>query len=164
MLESVFVKFFAIFPPEVATFFIAMLPVAELRGSIPIALTIYDLEVLPAYVISVVGNIVPAIFIVYLLGPVSGYLMQRFAIFHKFFTWLFARTRHKFTGKYEKWGTLALTIFVAIPLPVTGAWTGSVAAFIFGIPKSKSLVYISFGAAVAGVIVSLMTLGIISVF
>lgn len=164
MLESNFVKIFENFPPEVATFLIAMLPIAELRGAIPIALTVYQLEVWPAYVLAVIGNIIPAIFIVHLLGPVSGYLMQRFKIFNKFFTWLFARTKHKFTGKYEKWGNLALMIFVAIPLPITGAWTGAVAAFLFGIPKSKSLIFIGLGAAIAGIIVSLMTLGIISIF
>ena len=159
-----FVNFFSIFPPEVATFFVAMLPIAELRGSIPIALTIYDLSVPIAYLISVLGNIFPIIFVIWLLGPVSGYLTERFKWAEKFFSWLFERTRHKFSGKYEKWGNLALVVFVAIPLPITGAWTGSVAAFLFGIPKKTSLVLITLGAMISGVIVTLATLGVISIF
>jgi len=159
-----FAQWFSIFPPEIATFFISMLPIAELRGSIPIALTIYQLSIAKAYIISVIGNMIPVFFLLWLLGPVSGYLMQRFAWAQKFFTWLFERTRHRFIGKYEKWGELALMIFVAIPLPITGAWTGSVAAFLFGITKKKSLIFITLGAMIAGVIVTLTTLGIISIF
>ena len=143
---------------------IASLPISELRGSIPIALTVYDLSVPAAYIWSVIGNVIPAIFLLWLLGPASGYLMERFGWANQFFNWLFARTRHKFTGKYQRWGELALVIFVAIPLPMTGAWTGSVAAFIFGIPKKRSLTLISLGIMIAGVIVTLATLGIISVF
>lgn len=152
------------FPPEVSTVIIAMLPVAELRGSIPIAISIYNLNPALAYVLSVAGNIIPAILIIWFLGPVSGFLIDRSAVFKKFFDWLFSKTRHKFSGKYKKWGELALVIFVAIPLPMTGVWTGSVAAFLFGIPKKKSLVLMTLGAMIAGLIVTLATLGIIFVF
>jgi uncharacterized membrane protein len=155
---------FNIFPPEIATLLIAMLPIAELRGSIPIALTVYDLPIASAYFFSVLGNVIPAIFLLWLLGPVSGYLTERFKWANKFFNWLFARTRHKFTGKYERWGYLALTIFVAIPLPVTGVWTGTVAAFLFGIPKKTSFILITLGAMIAGIVVTSATLGLISIF
>lgn len=164
MFHIDFTEIFNIFPPEVATFLIAMLPIAELRGSIPIALTVYDLNPLVSYFLSVLGNIVPAFFIVYLLGPTSGYLVERFKIAERFFSWLFKRTRNRFAGKYEKWGMLALAFFVAVPLPVTGVWTGSVAAFLFGIPKKASLLYISLGASIAGIIVTLATLGLITIF
>jgi len=159
-----FASIFSFFPPEIATVLIAMLPVAELRGSIPIALTIYEIDPLSAYFFSIIGNIVPAIFLLWLLGPTSGYLMQRFAWAKKFFGWLFSRTQHKFSGKYEKWGQLALVLFVAIPLPVTGVWTGSVAAFLFGIPKKTSLFLITIGAMIAGLVVTLATLGILTLF
>jgi uncharacterized membrane protein len=90
--------------------------------------------------------------------------MQRFKLANIFFSWLFSRTRHKFFGKYEVWGDLALVIFVAIPLPMTGAWTGAVAAFLFGIDKKKSLFLVTLGAMMAGVIVTLATLGATAVF
>lgn len=155
------VEWFSIFPPQVGAMLISMLPIFELRGGIPIAQTVFKLDIFSAYVFSLIGNIIPAFFITWLLGPVSGYLVQRFTIAEKFFSWLFARTRNKFSGKYEKWGQLALIIFVAIPLPVTGVWTGSVAAFLFGIPKKTALWLLSIGAAIAGIIVSAMTNGII---
>lgn len=153
-----------VFSPELATVIISMLPIAELRGSIPIAITIYNLDPVVAYVLSVLGNMVPAILILALLGPLSGYLMQRFSWAKRFFNWLFDRTKRKFSGKYEKWGYVALTLFVAIPLPVTGVWTGSVAAFLFGIPKKIAFGLIFLGAAIAGIIVSLATLGLITIF
>lgn len=159
-----FAEIFKVFPPEIATLLIAMLPVAELRGSIPIALAVYNLPVWSAYLFSVIGNVIPAIFILWLLGPISGYLVKKFVWAQKFFDWLFERTRHKFIGKYERWGYLALTVFVAIPLPVTGVWTGCVAAFLFGIPKKTSLALVTLGALIAGVVVSLATLGVISIF
>lgn len=158
------VELLSAFPPELATVIISTLPVAELRGSIPIAITIYNLDPIVAYVLSVLGNMIPAILILSLLGPLSGYLMQRFSWANNFFEWLFDRTKRKFSGKYEKWGYLALTLFVAIPLPVTGVWTGSVAAFLFGIPKKIAFGLIFLGAAIAGVIVSLATLGLITIF
>ena len=158
------VEVFKIFPSEIATLLIAMLPIAELRGSIPIALTVYGLNIPTAYIVSVVGNMIPVVFLLWLLGPISGYLMEKSKLANKFFTWLFDRTHHKFSGKYKVWGDLALIVFVAIPLPITGAWTGSVAAFLFGIPKKKSLALITLGAMIAGVVVTLATLGVISIF
>jgi len=159
-----FVKIFSDFPPEIATILIAMIPLGELRVSLPVALTVYHLPILSAYFFSVLGNMIPVAILIWLLGPVSGYLMEKSRLAGKFFTWLFARTRRKFSGNYERWGYLALVIFVAIPLPLTGAWTGAVAAFLFGIPKKTSLVLCTLGAMIAGVIVTLATLGIISIF
>lgn len=150
------------FPPELATFLLSMLPVSELRGAIPVAIGVYNLDILSAYFFSVLGNIIPAIILLWLLGPLSGYLMENFRWAEKFFNWLFTRTRHKFSGKYARWGELALIIFVAIPLPATGVWTGSVAAFLFGIEKKKSLILITLGAMIAGIIVTLVTTGAIS--
>ena len=159
-----FVQIFSDFPPQIATMLIAMLPIAELRGSIPLALTVYGLNVPTAYILSVVANMIPVIFLLWLFGPISGYLMEKSKLANKFFAWLFSRTHHKFSGKYKVWGDLALIVFVAIPLPITGAWTGSVAAFLFGIPKKKSLALITIGAMIAGVVVTLATLGVISIF
>jgi len=156
------VALFKDFPPQLATLLISMLPVSELRGAIPVAIGVYDLDVVTAYVLAVVGNMIPAVFLLWLLGPVSGYLIANFRWAERFFDWLFSRTRHKFSGKYARWGELALVIFVAIPFPVTGVWTGCVAAFIFGIEKKRSLVLIGLGAMVAGLIVTLATMGVIS--
>ena len=147
---------------ELEIFLIAMTPIFELRGSIPAALSVYDLSIWSAYFISVVGNLVPVVFILLLLESVSGYLGRHSQLFSRFFTWLFERTRRKHEAKFERWQEFALVIFVAIPLPFTGAWTGSLCAFVFGIPFKKAFPLISFGVIIAGLIVTLASLGIIN--
>lgn len=151
-------------PPEIATLLIAMIPVFELRGAIPIALKIYQLDVFSAFFWSVLGNLIPIVFILWTLGPVSCFLRKRFKILDKFFVWLFGWTRKKHTKKIERWGALALIIFVAIPLPATGGWSGALAAFVFEISPKKALPLITLGVLIAGIIVTLLTTGIIKAF
>ena len=76
-----------------------------------------------------------------------------------FFNWLFRRTYHRHNAMYERYGTIALALFVAIPLPVTGAWTGCAAAFVFGIQFRHALLAILAGVLIAGTIVTTITLG-----
>jgi len=163
MSPSFYLDLFRNLPPEFATLLIATLPIGELRAAIPIALEYYQLSVVSAYVWSVIGNMIPPILILLYIGKVSVFLRQKFKFFEKFFSWLFARTRHRFNGHYEKYGMLGLVLFVAIPLPVTGAWTGALAAWLFGLPPKKSLIYIFVGILIAGVIVSLISLGIFNI-
>lgn len=149
-------------PPQLIIFIIAMSPVVELRGAIPVALSVYQLSPLNAYLWSVLGNLVPAVVLLWLLEPVSRYLSRRFYFFSRFFGWLFERTRRNHNHKFAIWGSLALIGFVAIPLPMTGVWTGSVAAFVFGIPFKKALPLISIGVIIAGIVVTLFSMGILN--
>ncbi len=148
-------------PAEWATFLLAMIPVTELRGAIPFAYGKLNLGIFPAYFFSVLGNIIPAIFLIYFLKPISDLLSRHSRLFRRLFDWWFGRVIKKFQPKYDKYGALALMLFVAIPLPVTGAWTGSAAAFLFNIPKRKALIYVFLGLIVSGVVVSLITLGVL---
>lgn len=150
---------FGDFPPELATIIISMLPISELRGAIPVAIGVYHLDPIKSYLLAVVGNIIPVIFILKYINPFSEYLTSKSKIFSGFFSWLFARTRKNFNHGFEKWGALALIIFVAIPLPMTGGYSGAIAAFIFGIPFWKALLLISLGVMIAGVIVMGLSLG-----
>ena len=144
---------------ELTTFVIAMLPVSELRGAIPYAVTLGNLPWQEAYIIAVIGNFVPVLPILYLIGPVSDKL-RKIAVFDRFFTWLFARTRRK--GRLiERFEVLGLILFVAIPLPVTGAWTGTLAAFLFDVRKKLAIPAIILGICIAGVVVTLATTGVI---
>jgi uncharacterized membrane protein len=147
--------------PEAVTVVIAALPIIELRGSIPWALTLGDLPWGRAYVLSVLGNILPVIPLLLYLGPVSRLLRQHFGFMDRFFEWLFARTRKR-SGALEKYGAIGLVLFVAIPLPVTGAWTGSAAAFLFGIPFRKAFPIILLGVMIAGGLVTAAVLGGVS--
>ncbi|MDF1497825.1 MAG: small multi-drug export protein [Patescibacteria group bacterium] len=151
---------FDYFSPEMATFIISMLPVSELRGSIPVAIGIYNIDPLKAFFISIIGNMIPVVVVLITIEPISKYLMEKSKIFNKFFIWLFARTRRKYNGKFEKWGALALVTFVAIPLPITGGYSGAIAAFVFGIPFKKALPLIALGVIIAGVIMTGLSLGV----
>ena len=147
-------------PHLLVTIILAMAPVSELRGAIPYAITVGKMPWQEAYLICVIANFVPVIPILYLVGPLSEFL-RRWSIFDRFFTWFFARARRK--GKLiERFEAVGLMLFVAIPLPVTGAWTGSVAAFLFGVRKRVALPAIFAGICIAGVIVTLASLGVIS--
>ena len=146
--------------PEVVVLLLAMLPIFELRGSIPVAIMVFELPVFETVVYSVVGNMIPIVFILLLLEPAYK-VLSRFDLFERFFKWLFERTERK--GKLiERLEVLGLVCFVAIPLPVTGAWTGSVAAFLFRIPIWKALPAIFCGVLIACVVVTLASLGLIS--
>jgi uncharacterized membrane protein len=140
--------------------FISALPITELRGAIPIALIIYKMPVFPAYFFAVLGNIVPVIFLLLYLKPFSDFLC-RWHFLNIFFKWLFKRT-YQYEEKFEKYGALFLLVFVAVPLPGTGAWTGSIAAFVFGIRFWYAFPAIVGGIIIAGIIVTLTSLGIIS--
>jgi uncharacterized membrane protein len=147
---------------ELKTLIIAMSPVIELRGSIPIAIEVYGLSLWSSYLWSVIGNIIPIIPVIFFLNYFSEYLSHKFYFFNRFFVWLFERTRQHHKHKFERWESLALLILVAIPLPFTGVWTGSVAAFVFGIPLKKAFLLIFLGSCLAGVAVSLLTIGVIN--
>jgi uncharacterized membrane protein len=138
----------------VATMLIAMIPLAELRGSIAIANQSFHIPLWQAFLVSVVANMIPIPFILLFLGPASDWLMKHSKIMERFFNWLFDRTRRKLQKQYEVYAEIALGIFVAIPLPLTGAWSGAVAAFIFDIPFKKALFWIFLGVVGAGLAVT----------
>ncbi|MGB9763141.1 MAG: COG2426 family protein [Minisyncoccia bacterium] len=135
-----------------------MSPLSELRGAIPLALIVYHFPVWKAFLISIIGNSLIIIPVIFFLEKVSDWLMKKSKLFNYFFNWLFKRTRLKIEGNYKKYSKWALTIFVAIPLPMTGAWTGSVAAYLLGLNKKEALLYIGLGVLLAGLIVTVLTL------
>ncbi len=140
----------------------AMTPISELRGAIPLALFKLGMSPVQAYIYSVIGNMLPVIPLLLFLEPVSNWL-RRYRSFDRFFDWLFARTR-RYNDRMEKYGALGLFSFVAIPLPMTGAWTGCAAAFVFGIRFKYAFPTILAGVLVAGVIMTLWYLGMLVIF
>jgi uncharacterized membrane protein len=155
-----YINWFKGFPSELATMLIAMLPIAELRAALPVALTIYKLSFWSAFFWSVFGNMLPIIFLLWWLRPVVLFLRKHSLWADKFFSWWFNRVRYKFEQGVLKYGiNLALVIFVAIPFPMTGAWSGAVASFLFGIPPRRALILIGIGVIIAGIIVTLLIQG-----
>lgn len=139
---------------------VAALPISELRGAIPLAIAHYEMAWPLAYLLGVLGNLAPVVVILLLLEPVVNWL-SRIDIFERLFDWLFARTRRRFSSTVEKFGAVALVLVVAVPLPVTGAWTGTLIAFLYGVPARQAFPLIAMGVLIAGAIVTLSTLGVI---
>lgn len=157
MFDFSSIQWFGNFSTEWATFLLSMVPLTELRASIPIALEVYHLSVWKVWLITVAGNMFPVVFILYLLPKLHDWLMKK-----KFIGSVLRKkmesAENKFSGKYAKYGAIALVIFVGIPLPLTGSWTGSLAAFVFNIPFRKSFPLILLGVCLAATVVTLITL------
>ena len=149
MLESLTNSLVA-FNKEIAVVVLAAMPVSELRGAIPLALAM-EFSPFKAYVLAFIGNLIPVVPLLFFLQPISEKL-RHIGIFEKFFNWLFERTRRKAT-LIEKFEALGLILFVAIPLPVTGAWTGCVAATLFKIRFRYAFAAVTAGVVIAGFIV-----------
>ncbi len=147
---------------EIKTILLAMTPINELRGTIPVAILFFGLSPVKAFLLACLGNMLPVIFLLWFWKYLSKYWASKNRLIRKFLKWIFKRTRKRFYKKYSLYGDLALILLVAIPLPFTGAWTGSIAAFLFGISYSRSLVLILAGVLIAGLIVTIITTGIYS--
>jgi len=146
-------------PVEIVIIIVSMLPIFELRGGIPVGFVL-RLVWWKTYIFAVLGNMIPIIPVLLFLDPISNWLRKRIELADRFFEWLFTRSRRKAEAGILKYGIFfGLMLFVAIPLPVTGAWTGAVAAFLFGMKFRHALLSITFGVLIAGVVVSIVTYG-----
>ncbi len=157
-MHDLIINFFAGFPKELATFLIALIPITELRASIPLAIKVYGLSATVALLYSVAGTFFSMVIIVLLLEPISKLLSRYIPIFKKFFAWLFEHTRKRAGSKMEKYGEWAIFILAATPIPLLGGMTGALAAFIFNVPLKKSLPLLLVGTIVSGLIVTGITL------
>lgn len=140
-----------------------MLPIAELRGAIPYAIS-SGMSPVKAYAIAISGNFFPVPFILFLLGFFEERIIRKSAILSSFFERITERTRIRARERVEKYGAPALISFVAIPLPMTGAWTGALIAYLFGIDKRHAMAYIFVGILIAGILVTLASLSSLHAF
>lgn len=162
-MHDIIISWFSGFPKELATFLIAAIPVTELRAAIPVAYEKFGLSAFSAWLWSVLGTFSAMVVIVYLLDPIADFLSRHFAIFKKFFEWLFEHTRKRANGKIEKYGEWAIFILAAIPIPLVGGYSGALAAFVFGVRRRISLPLLLLGSMVSGGIVLAITLGIVKI-
>jgi len=131
---------------------LSMMPIAELRGGIPYALA-NDISPVTAYLMCCAANIL-AFPIVYVFMGLFHDLFSKMDWYTNLFEKIVVRTRAKVGDNLEKWGFWGLMVLVMIPLPVTGAYTGSLAAWVFGIEKRKGFLAVSLGVLIAGLIVT----------
>ncbi len=154
-------NFFMGINPYFGVFAVSMVPVIELRGAIPLGLA-YGLHWLWVLIISIVGNLLPAPFVIWIIRPFIEW-MKKTPSLKKFGLWLDNRTKSKSKNikKYKFWG---LMLLVAIPLPGTGAWTGAMVAGIMNMRLKDAIPAILLGVIVAGIIVTLASFSVIAIF
>jgi len=140
------------------TAFLSFMPISELRGAIPFAIA----NRIPwywAYLFAVVLNALVAPVCWIFLATIHKFLYgeseeKGFRWYKKFFNHFVEKARNKLSGKLEKWGWLGIAVFVAVPLPITGAWTGTLGAWILGVSKKRTMAAVILGVIIAGVIVT----------
>ncbi len=164
---------------ELLTILLAMSPISELNGSIPIAVLGFKFSLVKAYVLSVLGGVILVLPLSFVLRHLTGFFRRHLPIADRFFGWLFEYTRakhardfspkeemthefsHGFFNRREFYKVLALFGFVALPGPFSGVWSASLAAFVFGIPFWQSIVAITLGNIISGIFPALVVAGVI---
>jgi len=138
---------------------LSFMPISELRGAIPFAM-VNDIPWYAAFLFSTACNALVAPFCWLFLATVHKFLYG-IGWYKGFFDRFVERARRKLAGGMEKWGWLGITLFVAIPLPITGAWTGTLGAWVLGVSKPRTMMAVILGVMGAGIIVTtVMVLGI----
>jgi uncharacterized membrane protein len=140
----------------IQVFLLSMTPVGELRLSIPFGIAVWQINWVLVFFVSIVGNIIPAILILLFFKKFSSVFSKKSAIFRKFCEQWENRTKGRHSKKVEKYGIIGLALIVSIPLPLTGAYTGSLLAVLMNLPFKKSLVAIFSGVIFAGIMVTTM--------
>lgn len=148
-------------PSELIVFIISMMPVLELRGGL-IAAKLLGLELIPSFIICYIGNILPIPFILLFIRKIFQFLRDKRG-FSKVIQKLEIRSMRK-SEKVKRYRTFGLLLFVAIPLPGTGGWTGALIAALMDMRIKTSFPVIALGVLIAGVIVSLLAYALPAVF
>ena len=143
---------------EIFVFIISLMPILELRGGL-LAASIIGLDPIPSYIIAVIGNILPVPFILWFMGRILKWMKTRKKL-KKISDWLDKKVE-KNREKIEKFGFWGLVLFVGIPLPGTGAWTGCLVASALEMDKKKSFLATMIGVAMASIIMMILSFGII---
>ena len=132
--------------------FLCLLPISELRGGLPYALA-KGVPAIPAFLLCTAANTLVGPLLYLFLGSLHR-LLDRWAPYHALFERLIERSRQKVRGKIEKYGFGGLTIFIALPLPFTGAYTGALGAWVLGFRARKAFLAVACGVFLAGLIVT----------
>ena len=160
MTDAIKTFFLDIVGEELCVFFCSMIPIIELRGAIPMGFA-FGLPWWQSYILAVVGNMLPVPFILLLIKAVITWMTHsKIKFFNKLAAWLNRRVEKR-RDKIEKYSFWGVCLFVAVPLPVTGAWTGSLVAAMIDMKFWKALLSCFFGVMIAGVIMTLISYGVL---
>ena len=143
----------------ILVFIISLMPILELRGGL-IAAALLGLPPVPAYIISIIGNLIPIPLILWLLDYVFDF-MKKHNILKKFVLFCERKGNEK-KDKIENLGFWGLVLFVGVPLPGTGAWTGCLIATILRMDKKKAFLAAALGVIMASIIMMLISYGVLA--
>ena len=144
------------------TVLVSMIPVVELRGGIPFGVAA-GLPVWAAFLAAVIGNLIPVPFIIVYIRRIFQWMRRRIPKLNSMVDKL-ERKAHLKGQRVSKYKYLGLMLFVAVPLPGTGAWTGSLAAAFLDMPLRKAIPSVIVGVLIAGMAISILTYGVASLF
>lgn len=148
---------------EWCVFLCSMLPIVELRGAIPLGAGL-GMPWWQSYTLAVLGNMIPVPFILLFIRKIIFWMgHSKIGFLNRFAGWLDRRAVKKST-KIEKYSFWGLCLFVAIPLPITGAWTGSLAAATIGIRFRTAMAAALLGVMISGVVMTLGSYGFVAAF
>lgn len=145
----------------IIVFFISMVPLVELRGAIPVAVAYFRLSEVMSFIVAIIGNMLPVPIIFFFARKVLEWGKDKKYI-GKFFTWCLLKGEkggNKLQAKAGKGLYWALLLFVGIPLPGTGAWTGTLAASILNLDFKKTIIAVMSGVLLAGIIMMVLSIG-----
>lgn len=157
-LVHFFIDLFGGLSKEVIIFVISLMPILELRGGM-LAATLLNIEFIKALIICIIGNVLPIPFVLLFLEKILD-LFEKWSVTKKIVRWL-EKKAHSKREQIDKYGYWGLVLFVGVPLPGTGAWTGSLIAIILGLNRKRSFVCILIGVIVAAIIMSILSYGIL---
>ena len=146
------------FGKEITVFIISLMPILELRGGL-LAASLLDINGVVAYIVCIIGNIIPVPFILWFMKKILD-KMRDSKHFSHFAKWLDKKVEKR-KGQLEKYGYLGLVLFVGIPLPGTGAWTGCLIASVLEMDKKKSFIAALLGILMASIIMMLISYGVL---
>lgn len=163
IIEAIKTFFLETVGKELCVLFCSMIPIIELRGAVPMG-AVFGMPWWQTYILSILGNMVPVPFILLLIKKIIQWMSaSKVKFFNKIANFLLRKVEKRRAGieKYAFWG---VCLFVAVPLPMTGAWTGSLVAAMIDMKFWKALLSCLLGVMISGVIMTLISYGVAAIF
>lgn len=148
-------------PHPLVVFLMGMLPITELQGAIIFAITVLHMNPWLAFFAGTAGCISMSIFLIFFLEHITLFLRKHFKFFDRFFSKLFEKTQAKYSEGIRDLGYFALFTYIVIPTPGSGAWTGALIAYVFGLSRKKAALILGPGLILTGIIVLSGTEGVL---
>lgn len=151
--------FFVNFPHELAVFLVAMTPVLEQRVALPLAILVYRMPVFEAFIITIVGNLIPVLLLLFFADNFHAWVQKNSdSFFAKHWLNKLRQAQDSF-ARYERYGLIGLTLFIISPIPGSGIFTGTLIAFLMGVPFRRSWAYITLAVIGSAAVALLLSIG-----